>query len=190
MFVVFTPVITDFAIPKITAGNYSVLALDIYKQVVGQQNFEMGAVVGMILLVPAIVTFVADRLVQRRQMATLTPDAVPFQPKPNKRFDTAMLVYCIFIGLVFDRTRIDVHDRLVSHYGEQRRAHLEPEEFGFLPDAHTYYDLPPVPPSPVKAASDGRRRLTSSISTSKSAEVRAIAFAVRRNSGTFGVRWM
>ena len=42
MFVVFTLAITDFAIPKITAGNYNVLALDIYKQVVGQQNFEMG----------------------------------------------------------------------------------------------------------------------------------------------------
>ena len=100
MFVVFTLAITDFAIPKITAGNYNVLSLDIYKQVVGQQNFEMGAVVGMILLVPAIVTFAVDRLVQRRQMATLTPDAVPYQPKPNKPFDTAMLVYCIFIGLV------------------------------------------------------------------------------------------
>ena len=99
-FVVFTLVITDFAIPKITGGNYGVLSLDIYKQVVGQQNFEMGAVVGMILLVPAVGAFVADRLVQRRQMATLTLDAVPYQPKPNKPFDTAMLTYCIFIGLI------------------------------------------------------------------------------------------
>ena len=44
--------------------------LDIYKQVIGQQNFEMGAVVCVILLLPAVVAFVVDRLVQRRQVAT------------------------------------------------------------------------------------------------------------------------
>ena len=43
VFVVFTLVITDFGIPKVIGGWYNVLALDIYKQVVGQQNFEMGA---------------------------------------------------------------------------------------------------------------------------------------------------
>ena len=44
------------------------LATDAYKQVVGQQNFAMGAVVGMILLMPAVLAFVIDRLVQRRQI--------------------------------------------------------------------------------------------------------------------------
>jgi iron(III) transport system permease protein len=44
-FVVFTPVITDFGVPKVIGGQFNVLATDIYKQVVGQQNFEMGAVV-------------------------------------------------------------------------------------------------------------------------------------------------
>lgn len=100
IFVVFTLTLTDFAIPKITGGSYNVLSLDIYKQVVGQQNFEMGAVVGVILLVPALIAFIVDRLVQRRQLATLTPDAVPFHPKPNKPFDTAMLVYCMGIGFI------------------------------------------------------------------------------------------
>ena len=100
IFVVFTLTITDFAIPKITGGNYNMLSLDIYKQVVGQQNFEMGAVVGVILLMPAIIAFIVDRLVQRRQIATLTPDAVPFHPKPNKVFDTIMLIYCMGVGFI------------------------------------------------------------------------------------------
>ena len=38
--------------PKVIGGNYNVLAIDIYKQVIGQQNFNIGAVVGLILLVP------------------------------------------------------------------------------------------------------------------------------------------
>ena len=33
-------------------------------------------------------------------MATLTPDAVPFHPKPNKFFDTAMLIYCMAVGFI------------------------------------------------------------------------------------------
>ena len=42
---IFTLVITDFGVPKVIGGQFNVLATDIYKQVIGQQNFEMGATV-------------------------------------------------------------------------------------------------------------------------------------------------
>ena len=42
-FVVFTLAITDFGAPKVIGGDFNVLATDVYKQVIGQQNFEMGA---------------------------------------------------------------------------------------------------------------------------------------------------
>ena len=58
-FVVFTLVVTDFGIAKVIGGQFNVLATDAYKQVIGQQNFEMGAVVGFVLLVPAVIAFVA-----------------------------------------------------------------------------------------------------------------------------------
>ena len=45
-------------------GQFNVLATDAYKQVIGQQNFEMGAVVGFVLLVPAVVAFALDRLIR------------------------------------------------------------------------------------------------------------------------------
>jgi len=93
-FVVFTLVITDFGVPKVIGGQYNVLATDIYKQVVGQQNFEMGAVVGTILLIPAILAFLGDRYVQRRQAALLSARAVPLTPKPNKTVDRLFLVAC------------------------------------------------------------------------------------------------
>ena len=100
-FVVFTLVITDFGIAKVIGGQFNVLATDAYKQVVGQQNFSMGAVVGMILLVPAILAFVIDRIVQRRQVALLSARAVPLQPKPNKLRDWAIVVYAVFVaGLI------------------------------------------------------------------------------------------
>src|SRR2546430_1198520 len=97
-FVVFTLVVTDFGIAKVIGGQFNVLATDAYKQVVGQQNFEMGAVVGMVLLAPAVLAFVIDRMVQRRQVALLSARAVPLEPKHNRARDIALMVYCLVIG--------------------------------------------------------------------------------------------
>lgn len=99
-FVVFTLVITDFGIAKVIGGQFNVLATDAYKQVVGQHNFSMGAVVGMILLAPAIIAFVIDRLVQRRQVALLSARAVPLQPKPHGLRDAAMTAYVVVIAVL------------------------------------------------------------------------------------------
>ncbi len=97
-FVVFTLVITDFGLPKVIGGQYNVLAVDVYKQVIGQQNFEMGAVVSVILLVPALVAFAVDRIIQRRQVALLSARSVAYEPKPNKRFDMICLGYCLLVA--------------------------------------------------------------------------------------------
>jgi iron(III) transport system permease protein len=97
-FVVFTLVITDFGIPKVIGGQFNVLATDAYKQIVGQQNFEMGAVVGLILLAPAILAFFVDRQVQKRQVALLSARAVPYDPKPNAARDLALMAYCLGVG--------------------------------------------------------------------------------------------
>jgi iron(III) transport system permease protein len=98
-FVIFTLVITDFGIAKVVGGRFNVLATDIYKQVIGQQNFEMGAVVGVVLLLPALLSFVVDRLVARRQVAQLSARAVPFEPKPRAGRDLALTAFCAAIGL-------------------------------------------------------------------------------------------
>ncbi len=99
-FVAFTYAITDFGAPKVIGGWYNVLSVDIYKQVVGQWNFQMGAVVSVVLLFPVRLSFIADRLVQRRQVAQSTVGAVPLEPKPNRRFDLIMLAYCLVITFI------------------------------------------------------------------------------------------
>ena len=100
VFVVFTMVITDFGVPKVIGGHYNVLATDIYKQVIGQQNFSMGAVVGLLLLVPAVVAFFADRYAQRRQVAQLSARAVPLVPKRNPPLDWALFGFCCVISVL------------------------------------------------------------------------------------------
>ena len=98
-FVVFNLVITDFGLPKVIGGQYNMLAVDIYKQVIGQQNFEMGAVVSVVLLIPALLAFSIDRIVQKKQVAQLSARSVPYQAKPHKQFDFICLGYCLFISL-------------------------------------------------------------------------------------------
>ncbi len=100
-FIVFTLVITDFGVPKVIGGRFNVLATDVYKQVVGQQNFEMGAVVSLVLLLPALVAFIADRWVQRKQVAMLSARAVPFQPKSDPLRDRLLFVFCSIIAFIF-----------------------------------------------------------------------------------------
>jgi ABC-type spermidine/putrescine transport system permease subunit I len=98
--VTFTLVITDFGIPKVIGGNFNVLATDVFKLVIGQQDFSRGAVVAILLLAPAVVTFAVDHHVSRRQTAMLTARAVPYAPRPSRAYDIGMTAYCCVIALL------------------------------------------------------------------------------------------
>jgi iron(III) transport system permease protein len=104
-FVTFTLVITDFGLPKVIGGQFNVLAVDIYKQVIGQQNFEMGAVVSVVLLIPAVLAFVVDRIITRRQQSSVSARSVPFSPRQNRwadrvAFAYSLLLACFIVGIL------------------------------------------------------------------------------------------
>ncbi len=94
VFVCFTLAFTDFGVPKVVGGDFNVLATDIYKQVIGQQNFSMGATISVFLLVPTVIAFVVDRIIQRRQTALVSAKAVPLKPKPNALLDWTAFGFC------------------------------------------------------------------------------------------------
>jgi iron(III) transport system permease protein len=95
--VTFTLVITDFGIPKVIGGNFNVLATDVFKLVIGQQDFQRGAVVALLLLAPAVLTFAVDHWVSKKQTAMLSARAVPYQPKKAPWFDAIMSAYCVAV---------------------------------------------------------------------------------------------
>ena len=97
--VAFILVITDFGVPKVIGGNYNVLSTDIYKEVVGQQNFSMGAVVSVVLLMPAVAAFLIDRQVKKRQRTAMSSQFVPYAPKNDRWVDLAALAYCSLIAI-------------------------------------------------------------------------------------------
>ncbi len=98
--VTFTLVVTDFGIPKVIGGNFNVLATDVFKLVIGQQDFSKGAVVAILLLAPALLTFAVDHYVSRRQTAMLTARAVPYSPKISPAYDRLMTLYCSSIAVL------------------------------------------------------------------------------------------
>ena len=98
--VVFSYTVSDFGIPKVIGGNFNVLALDIFKQVIGQQNFNKGAVVSLILLAPVFVAFIVDWIMQGRLQSQFSSRAVPYAPRPSPWFDGAMLAFCTIVVLL------------------------------------------------------------------------------------------
>jgi iron(III) transport system permease protein len=96
--VVFTMAVSEFGVPKVIGGNTAVLAVDIYKQVIGQQNFQIGAVVSLLLLLPAVIAYGIDMLMQRRQQALLTARSVPYQARRSGVRDGLLLAFAILVS--------------------------------------------------------------------------------------------
>jgi iron(III) transport system permease protein len=96
--VVFTLVVTDFGIPKVIGGQFNVLATDVYKQVVGRQDLNMGAVVGLVLLIPAVLAFLLDRWAHGKRSATLSGRAVAYRPKPRLGRDVPAFLLCMTVA--------------------------------------------------------------------------------------------
>ncbi len=130
-FVIFTLVITDFGIAKVIGGRFNVLATDIFKQAIGQQNFQMGAVVGFVLLIPAVVAFAADRIIQRRQVALLSARAVPLVPQPVPRRDWILFGFCALVGgLIFSLLAMSVWASFVTRWPYNLALTLHNYQFG------------------------------------------------------------
>ncbi|MAY87551.1 MAG: ABC transporter permease [Pseudooceanicola sp.] len=101
-FVCFTITITDFGNAAVIGGDYSVLATEIYSQVVGQRNFNMGAVVGIMLLLPTVISYAIERQAIKRQQAAQTTGQVPFRPSfsPLRDISMAFVSALICAGIV------------------------------------------------------------------------------------------
>ena len=95
--VVFVLVLTDFGVPKVLGGPDAVLATELYKQVVGQQNFRLGAVVALLLLLPAVLASAVEAHLRRRQVSAMSLRATPYRPKPVAWRDGALWLYCALI---------------------------------------------------------------------------------------------
>jgi len=102
---VFNLTITDFGVPVVIGGNYSVLATEIYQQVIGMQRFDLGATISVILLIPSVGAFLLNYYLTKKSYALISGQARPFL-QPSRSFKKwAFTIYCwvpcTFILIVF-----------------------------------------------------------------------------------------
>lgn len=57
----------------------------------------MGATVGIILILPAILAFIVDRIVERKQNSAVTAKSTPYKITPRRWRDHAFFAYCSLI---------------------------------------------------------------------------------------------
>ncbi|MDR2295993.1 MAG: putative 2-aminoethylphosphonate ABC transporter permease subunit, partial [Clostridiales Family XIII bacterium] len=100
-FVCFTLAFTDFGAPKVLGGGYNVLATDIYKQIAGQFDMNMGAVVGTLLLLPAVLSFAVGRIAGNRNASTINTKTTRLVIRENRLRDALFFVFCAFVSLCF-----------------------------------------------------------------------------------------
>ncbi len=59
-FAIATMVFTDYGVPLAVGGRFKTLATYLYTEVIGLLNFSKGAIIGGVLLIPALISFLID----------------------------------------------------------------------------------------------------------------------------------
>lgn len=98
-FAVFTMIFTDYGVPLAVGGKYRVLSTYMYREVLGLLNFSNGAVVGIILLLPAILAFIIDFFSQDSQSGS---NSVRLKIKASPVRDRCAAGFCILTAVLFN----------------------------------------------------------------------------------------
>ncbi|WP_434568381.1 putative 2-aminoethylphosphonate ABC transporter permease subunit [Pseudomonas sp. Z3-8] len=137
---VFTLCITDFGVPVTVGGDYQVLALEAYKSVVGQQQFGRGALIGMILLLPALLSFAVDMWLRRTQREAMGGRAQVYHPQPSRGRDAAFLSITALIGgVLLGVFGMAVYASLVQFWPYDLSLSLDNYAFSELPGGWLAY---------------------------------------------------
>lgn len=60
VFATFTMIFTDYGVPLVVGGKMMTLPVYMYREVIGLLDFSKGAIIGIILLIPAFIAFLLD----------------------------------------------------------------------------------------------------------------------------------
>ena len=89
---VFTMVFTDYGVPLMTGGTVMTLPVYMYREVIGMMEFSNGAVIGVILLAPAIIAFLMD-LRKSNSVGSVSTVTKTFQIAQNRARDIGAYVF-------------------------------------------------------------------------------------------------
>ena len=97
VFAVFTMIITDYGVPLIIGGKYKTLSVLMYEEVIGRLEFKSGAVIGALLLIPAVVAFLLD--LTNKDKGNMTFVIKPFEQSNKPLSKTLAYIFCFILSL-------------------------------------------------------------------------------------------
>ncbi|MHC6201909.1 ABC transporter permease subunit [Breznakiellaceae bacterium SP9] len=101
VFATFTLVFTDYGVPLMIGGRFITLPVLMYQEVIGLLHFDRGAVIGSVLLIPALLAFLFDLLNKDTANQGFVVHPKRIHPSPVR--DTAAFIYslvvCILIAM-------------------------------------------------------------------------------------------
>ena len=96
IFAVFTMIFTDYGVPLVVGGKIMTLPVYMYREVIGLLDFSKGAIIGIILLIPAFIAFLLDFKSDASDNAsTVTKEYLIGE---NKTRDIIAYIICGIIG--------------------------------------------------------------------------------------------
>jgi iron(III) transport system permease protein len=150
----FNLTITDFGIPVVIGGNYSVLSTEIVSQVFGLQRFDLGATIGVILLIPSIMAFMINYYLTRKSYAMISGQARPFLPPSRPLKKWVFTIYSTLISacilLVFVTVFLGSFVRTWPYDFSLTLAHFDFPSLGASVPLWTAFWHSVLPPSPMR----------------------------------------
>lgn len=106
LFSTFTIIFTDYGVPIAIGGKYVTLPVIMYQEVIGQLNFAKGSVIGAVLLLPAVISFLIDTLAKDKGRAAYITKPYLIKSSPLRdrcagAFCLAVCLYILFVNLSF-----------------------------------------------------------------------------------------
>ncbi len=102
VFAIFTMVFTDYGVALSIGGKFETAATFLYKEVLGLQQFSNGVIIGLILLLPALISFIYDYFSKEHQNKNF--EIKKFTIKENKvrdlllsLFSYSLVIYIILL---------------------------------------------------------------------------------------------
>lgn len=94
IFAVFTMIFTDYGVPLVVGGKIMTLPVYMYREVIGLMDYSKGAIIGVILLIPAFIEFIMD--VRKSETGNTSTVVKPYKVPINKKRDRIAYFCCFF----------------------------------------------------------------------------------------------
>lgn len=95
IFATFTLIFTDYGVPLVVGGKIMTIPVYMYREVIGLLNFSEGAIIGVILLVPAVLAFIID--LKCKDAGNASTVIKPFEIEESKKRDVFATIYCVLV---------------------------------------------------------------------------------------------